>query len=209
MANKGLLLLGGAAALGLALAGKRSGAAVPSPTSKPVDQRMAEVLATNDPAAIRFEAGRLKQEGYPAQAAELEKAARILDSEIAAGARPAPVRGAGFPVSGQIVKSPGWPQPAPSAVTPESGFKVDVGPAVIADVPATAVPPSMYLRQGSSGAPVTTLQLRLNALGFPVGEADGKFGPRTAAAVKSFQKSRKLTVDGVVGPQTAAALFKG
>jgi peptidoglycan hydrolase-like protein with peptidoglycan-binding domain len=36
--------------------------------------------------------------------------------------------------------------------------------------------------------------------------ADGYFGNQTAGAVRSFQRSRGLAVDGVVGPQTGRAL---
>ena len=37
---------------------------------------------------------------------------------------------------------------------------------------------------------------------------DGSFGTGTLAALKAFQKARKLTVDGVAGPKTWAALDK-
>jgi len=53
--------------------------------------------------------------------------------------------------------------------------------------------------------PITTVsgvQARLNNLGFNAGPVDGKNGPKTKAAVKRFQKSRDITVDGIVGPQT-------
>ena len=38
---------------------------------------------------------------------------------------------------------------------------------------------------------------------------DGIFGPKTEAAVKSFQRGKGLTVDGIVGPRTWAALPDG
>lgn len=43
---------------------------------------------------------------------------------------------------------------------------------------------------------VTTLQERLNTLGHDAGEPDGQAGPRTRAAVKSFQKTQNLPADG-------------
>jgi putative chitinase len=62
------------------------------------------------------------------------------------------------------------------------------------------------LRRGARGEAVRALQQRLNALGFNVGAVDGDFGPATEAGVTSFQRSRGLSVDGVVGPQTWRAL---
>lgn len=61
------------------------------------------------------------------------------------------------------------------------------------------------LQIGASGAQVTSLQGILNAKGIAVA-IDGNFGPSTAAAVKQFQAARGLQADGVVGPQTWAAL---
>jgi len=62
------------------------------------------------------------------------------------------------------------------------------------------------LRQGARGADVVDLQRKLNELGFNAGAADGDFGPKTLAAVKSFQRARGLTADGIVGAQTWGAL---
>ncbi|RNA67784.1 peptidoglycan-binding protein [Alteribacter keqinensis] len=62
------------------------------------------------------------------------------------------------------------------------------------------------LRSGSRGASVTTLQDALNSLGHNAGSADGVFGPKTAEAVRSFQRDAGITADGIAGPQTYKAL---
>lgn len=62
------------------------------------------------------------------------------------------------------------------------------------------------VKYGSGGSTVKAAQTLLNAAGANIG-TDGAFGPRTKAAVLAFQKARGLTQDGVVGPQTWAALF--
>lgn len=65
---------------------------------------------------------------------------------------------------------------------------------------------SRVLRQGSRGNDVKTLQQSLNSKGFNSGTADGVFGARTTSAVRSFQSAAKLSVDGVAGSRTFAAL---
>jgi len=62
------------------------------------------------------------------------------------------------------------------------------------------------LKRGSSGPDVLTLQSTLNQLGFDPHGVDGTFGPGTEAAVIAFQQSKGLTADGMVGPDTMAAL---
>lgn len=71
----------------------------------------------------------------------------------------------------------------------------------------SSAPPT--LREGSKGAAVVTLQNKLKAAGFNPGAADGSFGPKTAAAVKAFQRARGLAADGIVGPKTWSALNAG
>jgi hypothetical protein len=61
------------------------------------------------------------------------------------------------------------------------------------------------LRQGATGGDVKYLQRRLRECGYNV-EVDGKFGPKTASAVRAFQSANGLDVDGIVGPATWAAL---
>ena len=64
------------------------------------------------------------------------------------------------------------------------------------------------LVKGDSGAEVKQLQENLIKLGYSCGAvgADGDFGSGTLKAVKAFQKDNKLTVDGVVGEITLAAI---
>lgn len=67
------------------------------------------------------------------------------------------------------------------------------------------------LRKGSEGEQVKALQRMLYALGYDLGEnpIDGKFGSKTDAAVRAYQKKNGLTVDGVVGQNTWNKLLKG
>ncbi len=54
---------------------------------------------------------------------------------------------------------------------------------------------------GSSGAEVTELQQKLVGLGYFVGNVDGEYGPKTAAAVAYLQSTHGLDIDAVAGPQ--------
>ena len=65
---------------------------------------------------------------------------------------------------------------------------------------------AVVLEIGSSGANVTKVQKKLIQFGYLDGEADGRYGEKTRDAVKWFQRRNGLTVDGRVGPATAAAL---
>lgn len=65
---------------------------------------------------------------------------------------------------------------------------------------------AVVLEVGSSGANVTKVQKKLIQFGYLDGESDGRYGEKTRDAVKWFQRRNGLTVDGRVGPATAAAL---
>lgn len=74
----------------------------------------------------------------------------------------------------------------------------------IAASPATRLG-DRVLRDRCRGSDVRELQTLANRLGARL-TVDGDFGPRTAAWVRAFQKSRALAADAVVGPATLAAL---
>lgn len=64
------------------------------------------------------------------------------------------------------------------------------------------------IRRGDpDGDDVLVLQLALSAAGYRVG-TDKVFGPRTEQVLRQFQQQHGLSVDGVLGPRTAAELDK-
>ncbi len=91
-------------------------------------------------------------------------------------------------------------------------------PPIVPTVPVAPVPPAPApahdcakntVKKGSKGECVKTAQTRLIHHGFEPGPVDGVFGPKTQAAVRYFQETRKLKVDGIVGPaETWPALLK-
>lgn len=62
------------------------------------------------------------------------------------------------------------------------------------------------LRKGASGDEVRELQTMLAACGYGAGAVDGVFGSATESALRAFQSAHGLTVDGICGMATWAAL---
>ena len=52
------------------------------------------------------------------------------------------------------------------------------------------------------GVTVADLQRALTKAGFDAGSVDGKYGKKTKAALKAFQRAHSLKADGVVGEKT-------
>ncbi len=73
-----------------------------------------------------------------------------------------------------------------------------IGPKTLAACPNVA--------HGAKGDITKLIQERLNALGFTCGSVDGAFGDKTKSAVISFQKSKGLKPDGIVGDNTLTKL---
>lgn len=64
------------------------------------------------------------------------------------------------------------------------------------------------IRAGDEGSAVRDIQERLLRLQQYHGTVDGRFGPRTEAAVRAFQRERGLRADGDVGPETWRTLVE-
>jgi len=69
---------------------------------------------------------------------------------------------------------------------------------------------SLYLQEPPlmRGDDVAALQSRLTEMGFDCGRVDGIYGELTAKAVKEFQKSAGIAVDGKCGPATVIGLIR-
>ncbi len=84
----------------------------------------------------------------------------------------------------------GEPQPTPTPEpTPQPSGKIEGLPVV---------------KSGSRGDAAKILQGALIAQGYPCGSSgiDGVFGAASLAALKSYQKAKGLTADGIAGPAT-------
>jgi len=89
-----------------------------------------------------------------------------------------------------------------TSIAAANGYKVTGE----SSVPVSAVPSSSVLKKGMKGAEVRKLQQALTNKGYSTKGIDGIFGSATEAAVKQFQKAKKLKADGIVGPATKKAL---
>ena len=114
------------------------------------------------------------------------------------------------------------PQPAPAPVTEDPTSEPTPSPTPTAtptatptpsDTPATPDAPTTAPEDATPPAApvvdVAQVQERLRRSGFLLGPADGEAGQQTTAAIMAFQRVNGLAVDGVVGPQTSAALEAG
>jgi len=64
------------------------------------------------------------------------------------------------------------------------------------------------LGRSANGPEVRELQVRLKQLGYVLGSADGKYGHKTEAAVRLFQREHGIRVDGLAGASTISLLKK-
>ena len=81
-----------------------------------------------------------------------------------------------------------------------------IAAAALAVLMVTSVTVFAAYRSGDRGEKVREIQTRLKRWGYYTGNIDGIYGKKTVAAVKYFQRQNGLTVDGICGEQTLAAL---
>lgn len=64
------------------------------------------------------------------------------------------------------------------------------------------------IRLGTRSSEVSDVQARLRAFGLSIEDEGGFFGEATERAVRAFQQTRHILVDGIVGPHTWAELVE-
>ncbi len=109
---------------------------------------------------------------------------------------------------------PPAPAPAPAPAPSTTNQKVVELQNALGDSPADgnwnpsteSAAKAQMVRQGSEGKVVLWVQNRVNEAGFSCGTADEIFGSKTDGAVRRYQQSAGLSVDGVAGPDTMKKL---
>ena len=128
---------------------------------------------------------------------------------------------AGFSSLGRdATVSPTTTAPVTSTSTTEPVTTTTAAPTTTSSTTTTAAPtttttipiveqqePDGPLQAGSQGVRSLALQQALTDQAYDPGEPDGRFGVRTTQAVWAFQALHGLASDGVVGPETEAAIL--
>jgi peptidoglycan hydrolase-like protein with peptidoglycan-binding domain len=127
------------------------------------------------------------------------RAVRSLQTKLTAGGfTPGPVDGRFGPMTRTAVQR----------FQQADGLAVDglVGPHTRRGLAAGGLLPGAGSVEPGGSTAVKRLQRRLERSGFSPGAADGRYGPRTAAAVKRFQHARHLAASGIASAATLRAL---
>lgn len=117
----------------------------------------------------------------------------------------------GRPVAGLVLSTTALAAALLVPAAPAQALRQSTQPATTAPayVRPWAATWSWTLYPGSSGAAVKAAQLRLSALGYWNGTADGRYGPLTTQAVLAVQKTVGLRRTGVLDAATRRILVEG
>ncbi|MCK5575485.1 MAG: peptidoglycan-binding protein, partial [Sphingomonadales bacterium] len=74
---------------------------------------------------------------------------------------------------------------------------------------APATDPAFQPRKSYRAELIKRIQEGLAAQGFYLGIVDGQFGPRTEAAIRAYQASAELPIDGIPSQQLSVDLVTG
>ncbi len=97
--------------------------------------------------------------------------------------------------------------PRPSVAPPTTATPAPTTTTVpVSKIPVPTADPAIVGVGQSDGDETFRAEMRLLELGFWLGEADGEYDLTTTQAVMAFQKYYGLETDGVLGPDTAAAM---
>ena len=72
---------------------------------------------------------------------------------------------------------------------------------------SVALAADVVLRPGDKGDAVKEVQTLLTSYGYYSGKINGSYNTATTTAVRNFQRDHSLTVDGIAGKATQAALY--
>lgn len=63
------------------------------------------------------------------------------------------------------------------------------------------------IKNGSIGQSVYILQVLLTSLGYPCGQLDGEYGPKTKKGVLAFKKAKSMSATDVVDMAVWSVIF--
>lgn len=84
-------------------------------------------------------------------------------------------------------------------------YRLNIKTAVASEYAAEGIS-EVLSKRGSTGTEVINIQKKLKNWGYYTGSVDGIYGKLTEEAVRYFQRTNGLTVDGIAGKNTLAAM---